>query len=123
MTIPLDRPPAAEAEPELLVLQKWETIVSFEHLCSAARAAERSKRAVRGVARFGEQLEPAALQMQRELLDGSSRPGAPGTFVVHDPKSRGITTGGPESWGRSPGDDLHALETNRRELGMGFELQ
>ncbi len=29
MTIPLDRPPAAEAGPELLVLQKWETFVGW----------------------------------------------------------------------------------------------
>ncbi len=29
MTLPLDRPPAAEAGPELLVLQKWETFVGW----------------------------------------------------------------------------------------------
>ena len=29
MTIPLDRPPAAEAGPELIVLQKWEAFASW----------------------------------------------------------------------------------------------
>jgi len=29
MTIPLDRPPASQAGPELLVLQKWEAFVSW----------------------------------------------------------------------------------------------
>jgi len=29
MTIPLDRPPAAEAGPELLALQKWETFAAW----------------------------------------------------------------------------------------------
>ena len=29
MTLPLDRPPAAEAGPELLVLQKWEAFVGW----------------------------------------------------------------------------------------------
>jgi len=29
MSLPLDRPPAAEAGPELLVLQKWETFVGW----------------------------------------------------------------------------------------------
>jgi RNA-directed DNA polymerase len=69
----------------------WETIVSFDNLCSAAQAAARSKRAVRGVARFMERLEPEVLQLQRELRGGSYRPGAPVTFTVHDPKTREIT--------------------------------
>jgi len=29
VTLPLDRPPAAEAGPELLVLQKWEIFVGW----------------------------------------------------------------------------------------------
>lgn len=69
----------------------WDTIVSFDNLCSAARAAARSKRGVRGVARFMERLEPEVLQLQRELESGSYRPGAPFTFTVHDPKTREIT--------------------------------
>tara|TARA_R110002072_G_scaffold302737_2_gene488219 strand:- start:47076 stop:48134 length:1059 start_codon:yes stop_codon:yes gene_type:complete len=69
----------------------WETIVSFDNLCRAAHAASRSKRAVRGVAQFLERLEPEVLQLQRELVDGSYRPGTPFTFVVHDPKVREIT--------------------------------
>ena len=38
-----------------------------------------------------ERLEPEVLQLQRELRGGSYRPGAPVTFVVHDPKTREIT--------------------------------
>lgn len=69
----------------------WETIVSFDNLCSAAIAAARGKRTVRGVARFMERLEPEVLQLQRELRSDSYRPGASTTFVVHDPKTREIT--------------------------------
>lgn len=69
----------------------WDTIVSFDNLCSAARAAARNKRCVRGVARFMERLEPEVLQLQRELEGGSSRPGTPFAFVVHDPGTRVIT--------------------------------
>jgi len=69
----------------------WHEITSFANLCRAAIRAAAGKRAVRGVARFLDRLEPEALALQRELRDGSYRPGQPVTFIVRDPKVREIT--------------------------------
>jgi hypothetical protein len=48
----------------------WDTIVSFENLCRAAKRAARAKRGVRGAARFLERLEPEVLALQREWKAG-----------------------------------------------------
>jgi hypothetical protein len=69
----------------------WDEITSFCNLCRAAERAAAGKRAVAGVARFLDRLEPEALRLSRELRDGSYRPGRPVTFVVRDPKVREIT--------------------------------
>ena len=69
----------------------WDTIVSFENLCRAAKRAARAKRGVRGAARFLERLEPEVLALQRELKAGEWRPGKCVRFVIVDPKERVIT--------------------------------
>ncbi len=69
----------------------WPTIVSFKNLARAARRAALGKRRVAGVARFLADLEPNVLRLQRELEDGSWRPGQAYTFEIHDPKTRTIT--------------------------------
>ena len=69
----------------------WPEVVSFDNLCAAAHRAARGKRTVRSTARFLDRLEPEVLQLQRELVAGSYRPGAAVTFFVHDPKRREIT--------------------------------
>jgi RNA-directed DNA polymerase len=69
----------------------WEEITSFGNLCRAAKRAARCKRRVAGAARFLERLEPEALALQRELLDGRWRPSRPVQFTIRDPKERVIT--------------------------------
>jgi len=69
----------------------WNDITSFANLRRAARRAARGKRQVKGVARFLLREEPELLALQRELGDGSWRPGRPATFVIRDPKERVIT--------------------------------
>jgi hypothetical protein len=69
----------------------WREIASFSALTRAAHRAALGKRQVLGVARLLERLEPEALLLERELGDGTWRPGRPHTFEVHDPKTRTIT--------------------------------
>ena len=69
----------------------WDDVASFGALCAAARRAARGKRRVAAVARWLADLEPNALRLERELDAGTWRPGAPTTFVIHDPKTRTIT--------------------------------
>ena len=69
----------------------WPEIASFSALTRAAHRAALGKRHVLGVALFLERLEPEALLLERELHDGTWRPGRPHTFEVHDPKTRTIT--------------------------------
>lgn len=72
-------------------MAEWDTIVSFENLCRAAKRAARGKRQVAGAARYLERLEPNALKLQRSLREGSWRPSRPTTFVITDPKRREIS--------------------------------
>jgi len=69
----------------------WARVTSFENLCAAAQRAARHKRRVAGAARFLERLEPEALALQRELTQGTWRPGRPTSFTIRDPKVRVIT--------------------------------
>jgi len=69
----------------------WPDIVSFDALRRAALRAARGKRRVASVARFLADLEPEVLRLQRELSDGSWRPGQAYQFEIHDPKRRTIT--------------------------------
>ncbi len=72
-------------------MSDWDEITSFANLCRAAKRAARCKRRVAGAARFLERLEPEALALQRELLEGRWRPSQPVQFTIHDPKERVIT--------------------------------
>ena len=63
-------------------------IASFEALHSAALRAARAKRAKPGVAAFLANLETEVLRLERELHDGSYRPGRYTKIEIHDPKHR-----------------------------------
>lgn len=69
----------------------WDRIVSFPNLMAAARRAARGKRTTRGAARFLDRLESEVLRLERELNDGTWRPGVAHSFEIHDPKTRTIT--------------------------------
>lgn len=69
----------------------FDDLTSFDHLVRSARRAARGKRHVRSVAEFLFRLEPETLRLQRELRDGTWRPGTPHEFHVRDPKERLIT--------------------------------
>ena len=69
----------------------WPQITSWENLMEAARAAARAKRKRPDVARFLHELEPNLCELQRELEEGSYRPGGYRTFWINDPKPRQIS--------------------------------
>jgi RNA-directed DNA polymerase len=69
----------------------WQRITSFANLCAAAKNAARGKRTAQSAARFLSRLELEALRLQRELMDGSWRPGRAVQFDIRDPKVRTIT--------------------------------
>ncbi len=68
----------------------WPQVTAYANLERATQRAARSKRDGRAVARFLERLEPELLALQRELLEGSYRPGPPIEFEIFDPKQRTI---------------------------------
>ncbi|MDX2158725.1 MAG: RNA-directed DNA polymerase [Hyphomicrobiaceae bacterium] len=63
-------------------------IASFSALREAARRAARGKRRKPGAASFLSNLEAELLTLERQLLDGSYRPGHYVAFEVNDPKKR-----------------------------------
>jgi len=63
-------------------------IVSFKALSAAARRAVRGKRRKPGAAAFFANLEGELLELERQLLDGSYRPGRYVAFEVYEPKKR-----------------------------------
>jgi hypothetical protein len=69
----------------------WPRVTSFENLYEAFRAARRGKRTRADVAAFEFDLEGHLLGLQRELLDGTYRPGGYRNFVVQDPVRRKIS--------------------------------
>lgn len=69
----------------------WPRVTQWENLTEAARAAARGKRNRPDVARFLHELEPNLCRLQRELEEGSYRPGAYRTFWINDPKPRQIS--------------------------------
>lgn len=66
-------------------------LTSFANLDAAWRKARRGKRGKDAVARFEENAEGELFQLQRELADGSYRPGPYRSFIIHDPKPRKIS--------------------------------
>ncbi len=67
------------------------SIASFRALRAAAKEAVRGKRRKPGAAAFMANLEKELLRLERQLRDGSYRPGGYTTFVVKDPKERFIS--------------------------------
>ena len=68
----------------------WSRFVSFENLLAAYRKARLGKGRRPGVAEFSLHLESELLQLQRELLDGTYRPGQYRLFTIYDRKPRVI---------------------------------
>jgi len=66
-------------------------IASFRALHAAALKAVKGKRRKPGAAAFMANLEKELLRLERELLEGSYRPGSYTTFVVKEPKERFIS--------------------------------
>ena len=69
----------------------WPKITSFENLFQAFVRARRGKRSRPDVAEFEYDLESNLLSLERELLDGSYRPGGYRNFLVHEPVRRKIS--------------------------------
>ena len=63
-------------------------IASFNALLMAARKAVNGKRKKPGAASFFANLERELLHLERELRDGTYRPGSYVEILVHDPKER-----------------------------------
>ncbi|MDI3467466.1 MAG: Retron-type RNA-directed DNA polymerase [Nitrospira sp.] len=69
----------------------WPRLVSFKNLLDAYRKARRGKRRSLAVAEFGLNLERELLSLQRELQEGSYRPGDYRLFTIYDRKPRVIS--------------------------------
>lgn len=69
----------------------WPELTSFRNLLAAAEAAASGKRKRPDVARFRMNQEAELVKLQRELLEGSYRPGHYRTFTILDPKPRQIS--------------------------------
>ncbi len=69
----------------------WPRITSFENLYDAFRRARKGKRTRPDVATFEFELESNLLALQRELTEGTYRPGGYRNFVVRDPVERRIS--------------------------------
>ena len=66
-------------------------IASFRKLMEAARRAAKGKRRKPGVAAFLANLEREVLRLERELQDGTWRPGPYTVIQVRDPKPRMVS--------------------------------
>lgn len=64
---------------------------SFPNLLLAFKRASKGKKSRSAVARFAMDLEPELLKLQKELLEGTWKPGAYGCFTIRDPKERSIS--------------------------------
>lgn len=69
----------------------WPQLASFGNLLQAARGAAAGKRSRPDVASFILNLEGELFRLQRELIEGSYRPGLYRSFLVRDPKPRFIS--------------------------------
>jgi retron-type reverse transcriptase len=69
----------------------FERIANFQALCEAARKAAKGKRRKPGAAAFLANLERNVLRIERELLDGTWRPGSYTVIEVRDPKPRRVS--------------------------------
>jgi len=69
----------------------FEHIVNFDTLRRAAKRAVRGKRKKPGAAAFVANFETEILRLERQLLDGSYRPGRYVTIAIEDPKPRMVS--------------------------------
>lgn len=69
----------------------WPELTSLRNLFDAAARAADSKKSRPDVAAFRANLEPELYRLQRQLADGSYRPGHYRTFRIVDPKPRLIS--------------------------------
>jgi RNA-directed DNA polymerase len=69
----------------------FETIVAFDNLLAAARAAYKGKKGRPEPAAFHFHLESNLLRLQDELVSGSYQPGDYRSFWIYDPKERLIS--------------------------------
>ncbi len=69
----------------------WTDVIAFENLAKAARLAQRGKRYRDNVLAFNYDLETNLLQLQRELISQTYRPGPYKTFQIVEPKKRMIS--------------------------------
>ncbi len=69
----------------------WAQLVSWDNLLLAYRRCRRRKRCKPAAARFDFDWEHHLLSIQRDLLDGSYRPGPYRHFQITDPKPRKIS--------------------------------
>ena len=69
----------------------WPSLVSWENLLRAHRRCRRRKRHHRAAAAFDFDWESQLLQLQRELAEGTYRPGPYRHFHITDPKPRKIS--------------------------------
>lgn len=68
--------------------QLWERICAFDNITDAAREAMLGKRGTVAGARFFADWEREVVRLERELREGSYRPGAYHYFQITDPKLR-----------------------------------
>jgi RNA-directed DNA polymerase len=69
----------------------YDLLCSWENLHLAYQKASRGKRGQACIASFEYRLEKNLLQLQRELVEKSYRPGGYESFYIHDPKRRLIS--------------------------------
>jgi retron-type reverse transcriptase len=69
----------------------FDRIASFQALCAAAQKAAKGKRRKPGAAGFLANLETNVLRLERELQDGTWRPGPYTVMEVRDPKPRRVS--------------------------------
>ena len=69
----------------------WTELTSRRNLFDAAGRAAQSKKSRPDVAAFRANLEPELYRLERQLIDGSYRPGPYHTFRIVDPKPRLIS--------------------------------
>ena len=68
--------------------QLWERICAFDNITDAAREAMLGKRGTVAGARFFADWEREVVRLERELREGSYRPGTYHYFQITDPKMR-----------------------------------
>ena len=72
-------------------LSMYEKLCSWDNLLLAYRRASKGKRGRAPAATFEYRLEDNLLQLQRELVDKTYRPGPYTSFYIHEPKRRLIS--------------------------------